>query len=112
MNLSPIFVLLFFFYNRDDIYSFTLNEVVKTNEKLNLAQSLGLTMGLIHFIKRTVECTIIHIYSKPTKSLSKLILEMAYFMLFFGVGVSYYLFHPRYQNPIWMQMTENDNNNN
>ena len=59
-------------------------------------------MALVHFGKRTIECLCVHIFSKSTKSLGKLIWEMAYTWLFFGAGIGYYLFHPDYKAPIWM----------
>lgn len=57
-------------------------------------------MGLFHFIKRTFECTFIHFYSKPTKSLNKIIREMGYYWLFFGIVIPFYLFHPQYQDKL------------
>ncbi len=68
------------------------------------AQNLGFLMAILHFTKRVIECTGVHIYSKPTKSLNRLIWEMAYTWLFFGIGVSYYLFHPKYTDPLWTKL--------
>ena len=64
-------------------------------------------MALIHFTKRTIECTGLHFYSKSTKSLNKLIWEMVYTWLFFGAGIGYYLFHPNYKDPFWMRIPGN-----
>jgi hypothetical protein len=66
------------------------------------AAELGFAMAMIHFSKRLIECIAIHIYSKPTKSLNKLIWQMAYTWLFFGIGVPYYIFHPDYKDPYWV----------
>lgn len=98
--------LSFFLFNKQ-IYAFTLNddkylkeEAWPSNDKL-YSRMLGYYMIFIHFIKRVFECMFIHIFSKSTKSLNKLIWEMAYNWLFFGVGVGYYLFHPHYKESIW-----------
>jgi very-long-chain enoyl-CoA reductase len=53
-------------------------------------------MGLGHFVKRFIECIFVHFYSKPTKSMNKMVKEMGYYWLFFGIFVPFYLLHPRY----------------
>ena len=59
-------------------------------------------MAIVHYTKRVIECIFIHIYSKQSKSLNKLIWSMAYTWLLFGIGVSYYLFHPNFYEPYWV----------
>jgi hypothetical protein len=58
-------------------------------------------MALIHFTKRVLECIFVHIFSKQSKSLNKLVWEIGYNWLFFGIGTPYYLFHPEYSSPLW-----------
>lgn len=58
-------------------------------------------MIIVHFIKRLLECIIIHNFSRNTKTFSRLIWELAYYWLFCGVGITYYLLHPNYQKPLW-----------
>jgi very-long-chain enoyl-CoA reductase len=53
-------------------------------------------MGLGHFIKRFIECIFVHYYSKPTKSLNKIVREMGFYWLYFGILVPFYLLHPLY----------------
>ena len=63
-----------------------------------LAQDLGMKMGFWHFSKRVFECTFVHFYSKPTKSVNKIIWEMGYTWLFFGIVIPFYLLHPAYND--------------
>lgn len=58
-------------------------------------------MALVHFCKRLYECIFVHYFSKASKSLNLLIWEMAYYWLFFGLVVPFYLFHPYYQEKFW-----------
>lgn len=106
MHLGPIIAFVLFYNFPQEIYTFTLNDPQVGQRAGNFieAQQLGFQMGLIHFCKRVFECIGVHIYSKRTKSLSTLIWEMSYFWLFFGVGVGYYLFHPKYMEPLWMNL--------
>ena len=53
-------------------------------------------MGIAHFVKRVFECFFVHFYSKPTKSLNKIIKEIGYYWLFFGLIVPFYILHPKY----------------
>lgn len=91
----------------DDIYSFTMNDksLFTGRSWLDKCQSrgrwLGYYMAIIHFSKRTLECIFLHNFSKSTKSLNRVIWELAYYWLFFGIGVSYYLLHPNYKKPFW-----------
>jgi hypothetical protein len=61
-------------------------------------------MAMVHFAKRLYECIFVHYFSKPSKSLNKLIWEMAYYWLFFGLVVPFYLFHPKYQEGLWKSL--------
>lgn len=93
--MGPI-ITFFFVYNwPEEIYTFAMN---RPNDRpiytFTPAQNLGFAMAILHYVKRVIECTGVHIYSKPTKSLSKLIWEISYTWLFFGIGISYYIFHP------------------
>lgn len=73
--------------------------------KPTLAQDIAIKMALCHFVKRILECTFVHFYSKPTKSLTGIVREMGYFWLFFGIVVPFYLFHPKYQaDGFWTQV--------
>ena len=59
-------------------------------------------MAIAHFVKRVFECIFVHKYSKPTKSLNKIVREVGYFGLFFGLIVPFYILHPRYMdNSFW-----------
>ena len=59
---------------------------------------------MVHFSKRLYECVFVHYFSKPSKSLNKLIWEMAYYWLFFGLVVPFYLFHPQFQEGLWRSL--------
>ncbi len=62
-------------------------------------------MALGHFVKRIIECIFVHFYSKPTKSFNKIVREMGYYWLFFGIVVPFYLLHPMYlPNAFWYQI--------
>lgn len=107
MYVGPILVFLFFNLFHDDIYSFTLNDrtYLSTYSWLLKCKSsgrfYGYYMAIAHFTKRTLECIFLHNFSKQTKSLSSLIWELAYYWIFFGIGIAYYLLHPNYQAPFW-----------
>ena len=66
-----------------------------------MAQDIAIKMALCHFIKRVIECTFVHFYSKPTKSMSGIVREMGYFWLFFGIVIPFYLLHPRYTDDVF-----------
>jgi very-long-chain enoyl-CoA reductase len=66
-------------------------------------------MGILHYAKRVIECISVHRYSKQTKSINRLIWDMAYTWLFFGIGVGYYLFHPLYKAPFWEHYNDERN---
>ncbi len=97
INIGPIITFTLFHMYRQDIYRFCLQkEDLPFSDEYSLSQDIGLKMALCHFIKRVLECMFVHFYSKPTKSLNKIIWEMAYNWLFFGLFVPFYLFHPYY----------------
>jgi len=102
INIGPVISFTMFWAYRLEIYSFCLgennvgDEEYLVNFKPTLAQDVAIKMALCHFMKRILECTFVHFYSKPTKSLSNLVLELGYFWLFFGTVVPFYLFHPHY----------------
>ena len=58
-------------------------------------------MVYIHFGKRVYECIFVHFFSKSSKSLNKLIWEIGYVWLFFGLVIPFYLFHPEYHDNLW-----------
>ena len=63
---------------------------------------MAFKMGLFHFANRVFECIFVHLYSKPTKSLNRIVKEIGYFGLYFGVLVPFYLLHPQYkENAFW-----------
>lgn len=105
--LGPLIIFFIFYLLHDDIYSFTLNEphYFESYSWLHKCESAGRWYGfymiIVHFIKRLLECIIIHNFSRNTKTFSRLIWEMAYYWLFCGVGITYYLLHPNYQKPLW-----------
>lgn len=58
-------------------------------------------MVFIHFGKRIYECIFVHFFSKPSKSLNKLVWDIGYYWLFFGLIIPFYLFHPQYHENFW-----------
>ena len=112
INIGPIITLGLFWTYRYEIYNFCLSEKVNFTEefKPTLAQDIAFKMGLVHFVKRTIECIFVHFYSKPTKSLNMIVREMGYFWLVFGIFVPFYLLHPHYQADgflkQWFYLTE------
>ena len=72
---------------------------------MSRAQDLAFKMVLIHFGKRIYECILVHFFSKPSKSLHKVSWDFAYYWLFFGLVVPFYLFHPLYQEKFWLSIT-------
>ena len=62
-------------------------------------------MILMHFTKRIYECVLVHFYSKPSKALHKLSWDFAYYGLFLGIVVPFYLFHPLYEERLWPALT-------
>lgn len=103
INIGPIITFSLFHFYRLDIYKFCLQkpDLVIPDHYTHEPQDLGLKMALFHFSKRILECMFVHFYSKPTKSLNKIIWEMGYNWLFFGLFVPFYLFHPYYEDKIW-----------
>ncbi len=99
INVGPIITFTLFWVYRYEIYDYCL-----VDKKSNLArdftpslcQEYAFKMGLFHFIKRVFECIFVHLYSKPTKSLNRIVKEMGYFGLYFGLLVPFYLLHPNY----------------
>lgn len=81
INIGPIVSLMLFWVYRFEIYAFCLGEKEATKAELNpvfkpsLAQDVAIKMALCHFIKRVLECTFVHFYSKPTKSLTGIVRE-------------------------------------
>jgi very-long-chain enoyl-CoA reductase len=105
INLGPIISFTCFYFYRYEIYDFCLIDKRGLHEHFEprLSQDIGFKMGLWHFIKRVFECIFVHFYSKPTKSLTKVIWEMGYVWLLFGIVVPFYLFHPQYQDYFWQR---------
>jgi very-long-chain enoyl-CoA reductase len=107
INIGPIITFTLFWVYRFEIYQYiivdpdkrpTLTEVFTPT----VCQQYAFKMGLGHFIKRVFECIFIHLYSKPTKSLNRIVKEMGYFGLYFGVLIPFYLLHPNYMpDPFW-----------
>ena len=98
INIGPIITFSLLWLYRFEIYNYCLTEKERLNVdwKPSLCQDIAFKMGLGHFIKRFIECIFVHFYSKPTKSLNKIVEEMGYFWLFFGIFVPFYLLHPAY----------------
>lgn len=99
INIGPIIFFGLFWSHRYEIYHFCLNDTTNftANFEPSLGQDIAFKMGLCHFLKRLIECIFVHFYSKPTKSLSVILKEIAYFWLFFGIVNPFYLLHPRYK---------------
>jgi hypothetical protein len=99
INIGPVLTFALFYFYRFEIYSYCLVEKkasIIQDFKPSLAQDIAFKMGLGHFAKRLFECIFVHLYSKPTKSLNRIVKEMGYFGLYFGLLVPFYLLHPDY----------------
>ena len=100
INIGPVITFALFWTYRFEIYDYCM---VEEKNKLShefdpkLPQEITYKMALFHFIKRVFECIFVHLYSKPTKSLNRIVKEMGYFGLYFGVLVPFYLLHPLYK---------------
>ena len=108
INIGPVITFILFWVYRFEIYNYCLVEKkdqIPQEFKPNLAQDIAFKMGLGHFAKRVFECIFVHLYSKPTKSLNRIVKEMGYFGLYFGLLVPFYLLHPAYkEDAFWSKI--------
>lgn len=69
--------------------------------KPNLAQKMGLIMGIFHFLKRILESIFVHKFSRETMPIKNLFINIFYYWVLFGVSCGYSLFNRNYSNSIF-----------
>ena len=117
INIGPIITFSLLWLYRFNIYNYCLTsdsnlvkeKYLKEKWEPTLCQDIAFKMGLGHFVKRFIECIFVHYYSKPTKSLNKIVREIGFYWLFFGILVPFYLLHPLYTpEAFWQNWISND----
>ncbi|KAL7066901.1 3-oxo-5-alpha-steroid 4-dehydrogenase domain-containing protein [Cryptosporidium serpentis] len=90
--LGPIIIFPFFYFFPSLIY----NELAP---KKCLAQKLALVLTLFHYIKREIETCFVHRFSIATMPIIRLPINCFHYWILFGIGVGYFVCHPRYIAP-------------
>ncbi|KAK1444854.1 3-oxo-5-alpha-steroid 4-dehydrogenase like protein [Babesia gibsoni] len=59
------------------------------------------SMLMFHFVKREIESLFIHKFSKTTMPIANLFKNCFHYWVLCGLGIGYYVFHPRYKTIIF-----------
>ena len=64
----------------------------------NTQQTLGLTMGLVHYGKRILESLLVHHFSRETMPIKNLYINVFYYWVLFGISCGYSIFNESFSN--------------
>ncbi|KAL4441371.1 hypothetical protein ABPG74_013666 [Tetrahymena malaccensis] len=74
----------------------------RSRGEMSTSQNIGLTLGVLHYVKRILETLYIHVFSRDSMPLASCWKNFLHYWIFFGtfIGVEYFMYYkdPGYNN--------------